>query len=774
MQRRRGIISTAGIPTRTVLAAFSLYTGLSFLTIAHGELRVDGRFDEAEWQQAVHCSQWQRTEPFALDEPRFGNDVQIVATSQGLAAGFTIDQPAGERRDKPRTPRDSENLIGDSVGLFVDFDATGQVGYEFSVGLGGGVRDGLVTNQNQFDRDWDGAWQYAVRETDERWFVELLIPWGTVNMHQSDGRSRALGIYATRFLFGRNERFACPGISQHSPAFLADFQRISVTSHTAPATVDFVPYATAVRDNITGDLDVSAGADVSWKPSPNVWLTATLNPDFGQVESDELVVDFSAIETVQTDKRPFFTENQGIFDLRTPANGQLIYTRRVGAATDDGSAGSSDIDGALKITGSARDLAFGAFVAQEKDFNQDVGRRFAASRLALPFAYGRIGYLGTWTERPMLDRRALVNAFDYDITPNDWWRVAGQVIRSDITTGDDSSDGYESWLQVDMNRSGAWTHTLRLLHIDADFDNNDLGYLERSSLRQAEWDSSRRIASGNESARVSGETQRLYLVYRENTLSQRLQSRVQLSRSVQYRSAWLAYEELRITPGGVDDLISRGNGPVDLDTRYSAYADFTSPRNGNWQYVLGGYVFQQGVEDYSGWLQLSALWYPSEKLTLRLDMIPQYSDDWLLWQQGNLFGTYRSERLDFNFRLDWIPAPRHELRIKWQWIGIDAQPRQAWRSNAEGDLIPVAGTPATNLVGPAGSQVAPFTVNNLGLQIRYRFEIAPQSELFLVYARGGYVFLNDDDRNVRDLFTDMGDVRDSDQFLVKFRYRLGS
>ena len=110
MQRGR-IISTARASTRTVLAAFSLYTWLSFFAIAHGEMRIDGRLDESEWQQAVHCSQWQRTEPFALDEPRFGNEVQIVATPQGLAAGFTIDQPAGERRDRPRTPRDSEGLV---------------------------------------------------------------------------------------------------------------------------------------------------------------------------------------------------------------------------------------------------------------------------------------------------------------------------------------------------------------------------------------------------------------------------------------------------------------------------------------------------------------------------------------------------------------------------------------------------------------------------------------------------------------------------------------
>ncbi|HKE94333.1 MAG TPA: DUF5916 domain-containing protein [Povalibacter sp.] len=750
-----------------------LYTGVALLApgVVRAGITVDGHLDEPEWQQAVHCSPWQRTEPFALDEPRFGNDIRIVATPQGLAAAFTIDQPASERRVKPRTPRDSENLTGDAVGLIIDFDATGQVGYEFSVGLAGGVRDGLVTNQNRIDRDWDGAWQHAVRETEDQWFVELLIPWETVNMRASDGASRTVGIYATRYLFDHNERYACPGIAEQTPAFLSDLQHVNISPYQAPATLDFVPYATAIRDNIAEETDFKVGADLSWKPSQNLWLTATLNPDFGQVESDELVVDFSAIETVFTDKRPFFTENQGIFDVRTPANGQLIYTRRVGAAPDDGSAGSSDIDGALKITGNADRLAYGAFVAQEDGYDSDLGRRFAASRLVLPTPHGRVGYLGTWTEHPFFDRDALVNALDYDITPNDWWRVAGQLIRSDIDTAGDNTTGYQAWLQTDLNRSSSLTHTIRLLYIDDDFDLNDLGYMERNSLRQAEWDTYRRVAAAGEDARVSGETQRLYLVYRENDFGQRLQSRIQLSRDVQYRSAWLAYEEFRVTPGGIDDLISRGNGPVDLDTRYSLYGDFTSPRFGNWQYLVGAWVFQEGVEDYSARLQFRTTWYPSDKLTLRLDLLPQYSDDWLLWQHDHLFGTYRARRLDFDFRLDWIPVHGHELRIKWQWIGIDAEPRQAWVNDPSGQLHPVDATPMTLFV-PGGPAVVPFTVSNLGLQIRYRYEIAPQSELFLVYARGGYDQLDDDERTVRDLFRDMGEVRDSDQFLIKFRYRL--
>ena len=142
-----------------------------------------------------------------------------------------------------------------------------------------------------------------------------------------------------------------------------------------------------------------AGADITWKVSPNLWLGATLNPDFGQVESDELVVDFSAIETVFTDKRPFFTENQGIFDLRTPTNGQLIYTRRIGAAPDDFSEGSSDIDVAVKLTGTANSLVYGAFMAQERDYRDDFGRLFAASRVALPLR-GRAHRLPGHLDRP--------------------------------------------------------------------------------------------------------------------------------------------------------------------------------------------------------------------------------------------------------------------------------------------------------------------------------------------------------------------------------------
>ena len=400
---------------------------------------LDGRLDEAEWAAALHCPDWRRTEPFARDEPRFGNEVALLSTREGLAAAFVIDQPPSERRIRPRTPRDAERFPGDAVSLMIDFDGTGQVGYEFSVGLGGGVRDGLITNQNKFDRDWDGEWRHAVHETEDQWTVEIFIPWSTISMRGAAGDTRTIGVYASRYLYGRDERYACPGIAQNAAVFLSDFARLTIEQFDTESELVVTPYVTAIRDLLADDSRLKGGADVTWKTSANFWLTATLNPDFGQVESDELVVDFSAVETVFTDKRPFFTENQGVFDLRTPSNGQLIYTRRIGAAPDDMSAGSSDIDAAFKVTGDLRALDYGVFVAQEDDYGEDVGRRFAAARIAAPFERTRIGYLTTWTDRPYFEREAWINAVDFEATPNDWWRFSGQLIRSDIDGAGSSS-----------------------------------------------------------------------------------------------------------------------------------------------------------------------------------------------------------------------------------------------------------------------------------------------------------------------------------------------
>ena len=153
--------------------------------------------------------------------------------------------------------------------------------------------------------------------------------------------------------------------------------------------------ACLVNNNTRG----KAGLDIFWKPSGRFQLAATANPDFGQVESDDLVINFSATETFLSDKRPFFTENQGLFSLTTPPSSYIIHTRRIGARSDDGDP-SSDIDAALKVTGSTGSMDYGIFAAQESG---DSGRSFYAGRIKIPSENWSFGMVTTYTERPFLE-----------------------------------------------------------------------------------------------------------------------------------------------------------------------------------------------------------------------------------------------------------------------------------------------------------------------------------------------------------------------------------
>ena len=82
------------------------------------------------------------------------------------------------------------------------------------------------------------------------------------------------------------------------------------------------------RANLPGvtDFTPSAGLDLKWHPTQDLTLDATINPDFAQVEADQLVLNLTTFETYYPEKRPFFLEGTDVF--ATP--GQLLYTRRIG------------------------------------------------------------------------------------------------------------------------------------------------------------------------------------------------------------------------------------------------------------------------------------------------------------------------------------------------------------------------------------------------------------------------------------------------------------
>ncbi len=117
---------------------------------------------------------------------------------------------------------------------------------------------------------------------------------------------------------------------------------------------------------------MSVGVDLKYAVTPALNLTATVNPDFGQVEADPAVVNLSAFETFFSEKRPFFIEGSGTYQFEC-RDCNLFYSRRIGRqprgarTLTDGEYSvqpvQSTILGAAKLTGRVRSFSVGVLAA---------------------------------------------------------------------------------------------------------------------------------------------------------------------------------------------------------------------------------------------------------------------------------------------------------------------------------------------------------------------------------------------------------------------------
>ena len=150
--------------------------------------------------------------------------------------------------------------------------------------------------------------------------------------------------------------------------------------------------------------------------------------------------------------------------------------------------------------------------------------------------------------------------------------------------------------------------------------------------------------------------------------------------------------------------------------------------------------------------------------TVRVNYLDR--DGWLLHQQGRNMTTFQAQQFGPSVEAEYFLSAKQQFKITLQWVGIKAREDQFYRiPESPGDLIEVAKPP-----GPTDD----FSVSQLSFQARYRWEIAPLSDLFVVYTR---LASNSDtlfDEDLGELFRDAWENPIADLFTVKLRYRFGS
>lgn len=726
---------------------------------------IDGHIEAGEWADARRITDFRLTQPLSREPAPQPTEAFVLATPEGLAIAFRNEQSARYPRTRQHTERDGSGSL-DRVNVYVDFDGDGRTGYNLMVTLADGIADATISNESSFNKDWDGDWQHASSEDDSGWTAELLIPWHVATMHAVDGDTRTIGLSLDRVLGSTGERMSWPAITGKDSRFLSAFERIGIASYSQ-SLFAVTPYVVGIHDLVRGSSKADAGADLFWKPNGRFQLSATLNPDFAQVESDDLEVNFSAVESFFSDKRPFFTENQGFFDVPFGSlNGRsrLIYTRRVGAQTDDGS-GASSVDAAVKLNGSVAGTNYGVFAASESGA---VGRDFFALRASRDFDQQGIGAMVTRVNRPFLDRTATVFEVDHRWTPSEQWSIRSAVAGTQIDDpkGNRNDSGFE--VRADYDSGGIWRQQVYALHLGRDMQLNDFGYLERNNLNYLRYELGRRITDLPADSAYSGHEWRYAISRRVNDDGVFLADALAVSRDSQLRNGGHEFIEFVGYGPGHDDRITRGNGVVAVPGKLFAHFERTIPQGeGRWSWEGLAHYAAEGLGGPSkGGLRLSIepTYHASDRLSHSVQLELTHNSDWLLWRDENLLGTYRQNLISLSAGSTWLIDPSQQLRVRLEAIGLDGAPQAAWRVSGNGRPI------------RSDDHLPAINVRSLAFQIRYRYELAPLSYLYLAYVRGGQIHdelaVNEADAfGASRAFRDAFGLRDSEQFLVKLSYR---
>jgi hypothetical protein len=327
---------------------------------------IDGRLDDEAWPAASVATDFVQFEPASGSPASETTEARVLYDSEALYVGLRL------RDSKPdsivaRLARRDENVYSDWVFVEVDGDREGRTALVVGVNARGVKWDGIYYDDNQLDVSFDAVWDAAVERDTEGWSAEFRIPLSQLHFGATDEQGQAWGINFQRRIARREEIANWSPIRRNSGRHVSLFGQLTgLRSLEHPGRFEVQPYSAArmtqaevasndpfrKRQEVFG----SFGADVKYAPAPRVTFSATINPDFGQVEADPSVVNLTAYQTFFPEKRPFFLEGADVFQFSL-GQSRLFYSRRVGRFpqnTPGIEAGFSDVPQSTTVLGAGK------------------------------------------------------------------------------------------------------------------------------------------------------------------------------------------------------------------------------------------------------------------------------------------------------------------------------------------------------------------------------------------------------------------------------------
>ena len=296
---------------------------------------IDGRLQDPVWQLAPGTSAFTQSFPFDGGRPSEKTVLRVLYDESAIYLGFECEQvrtPIVERLT--RRDRDSES---EWVYVHIDSRNDGKSAYMFAVNIAGVLADAQIIDQTTYSWEWDENWEAKTARTKKGWSAEIRIPLRVLRF-DSKLPVQSWGLQASRFIAQRQETDLWTYVPRDVAAPIAFYGRLDGLSDLRGAgALELQPFVLAsgqrrdasqiaIGSGTTGTA--SAGLDLKWHIAQDLTFDVALNPDFSQVELDQIILNLGTYETFLPEKRPFFLEGIDAFSFPM----QVFYSRRIGSA----------------------------------------------------------------------------------------------------------------------------------------------------------------------------------------------------------------------------------------------------------------------------------------------------------------------------------------------------------------------------------------------------------------------------------------------------------
>lgn len=756
------------------------------------EITIDGFIDEDVWKDLPVIDGMKVIDPDTLADTPYETHVRFFYTERGIYLSAMNFQPQ-ETLMARMTSRDVR-LERDGFVVAIDASGEGLYGFYLRINLGNSLTDATILPERTFNFQWDGSWLARTQALENGWSAEYYIPWSMMPLPQVDD-DRKIGIYLERQVGHlQGEAWANPPLPGTVNQFLSAFEKYELKDIEPRRQLTYYPFASGIYDGVRDESTYKVGTEIFWRPTSNSLLSASLNPDFGNVESDDVVVNLTAFEVFFPERRVFFLEGQDVFNTspRTSSRGgpggpiSLLNTRRIGGAAiydvpDEVNVVPTDLSqpsellGAVKLTGQSGNWRYGTLLASETESQiagtlddgtqvtlNAVGRDFSIARLLYEdtSSGGRraIGWMGTNLSHPTIDATAHAVDMHY-FSADNRFVIDTQIMHSNV----DGKTGNGFLGDVAFRPRRGLQHGLRATYIDDTLDINELGFLTRNDQMNLDYN------MFNIESDVPGLRQRttsLFISNQWNTDGEPVRLGLFLNRGYNTLNNNTYDVSLRYFPERIDDRLGRGTGDFKVEGRYGLNLGFRTNPADKLAFNFDLNLDQDELGPARTGASARFTWRPNDRFSsdLRLD----YTDrEALLVHKGS--GSYTSfeshqwaPRLEMNYFLNaW-----QQLRFTLQWTALKAFEDRFWQVDSQNlDFLQPVAKPDEDSDN--------FTISRLTFQARYRWEIAPLSDLFVVYTRGSNL-PTDSFETFQDLLVQSWTDTIVDTLAIKLRYRFGS